>query len=103
MIGDQICHAQPGNIEGGGIVACPIPQAPGIATAEPRRPVICLFPMLGSRRQVGLCRLVTTRTGMGGATSLDIPTANPQHITLVAQDAPEFTSHLRGVAPVAEA
>ena len=103
VIGDQIGHAQTGNIEGSRVIARSIPSTLRIDTIEPRRPVVSLLAVGGVGGEVGLCGLVAPGARMGGAASLDIPAADTQQITLVAQDAPELASNLRVIAPIAEA
>src|SRR5260221_11218868 len=53
-------------------------------------------------RAIGFRWLMTARTRMGRATSLDISATNPQQITLVLEHPPELASDLRVIAPIAE-
>src|SRR5215469_16214028 len=53
-------------------------------------------------RKIGFRWLMTARTRMGGATSLDISATNAQQITLVLEHPPELASDLRVIAPIAE-
>src|SRR5215470_10614390 len=103
MIGDEESQAEPGDIEGGGVIARPIPATRQIPATQPRRPIVGLPAMGRIWGKIRLGRLVASWAGMRRATSLDVTAAEAQQVTLVSEDAPKFTSDRRVVAPIAEA
>src|SRR5215831_5317126 len=94
VIGDQIGHAQTGNIERSRVIARPIPSTLRIGTTEPGGPVVSLLAVGGVRGEVRVRRLVAPGARMGGAASFHIPAADTQQRTLVREHAPQFASDL---------
>src|SRR5258708_36919709 len=103
MRGHEKGHAQPRDVEGGRIVARPVPPAGGVAADEPGRPVLCLLAVGFGRGAIRPGRLVTVGTGMRRAISWHVPAADAQQITFVLENPPQLPSDLRVVAPDAPA
>src|SRR5215467_13969244 len=101
MIGDEESHTEPGNIEGGRVIARPVPPARGVGATEPGGPVVGFFAVEGIGGEIRVGRLVTVRAGMGGATSLHVTAADAQQIAFVPQHTPQLASDLRVVSPIA--
>ena len=89
---------QAGDIQGSRIISGPIPATSRIGAAEPGSPVIDCVAML--RRRVRVGRAATAWADMRGLTGLLPFQTNTRQETLVAQHAPQFSTHLGIIAPI---
>src|ERR1051326_2114655 len=103
MSSKEQSKAEPGDIQAGGVIPRAIPQALGVFTAQPGSPVQGLATVGQGWGGKSASRLVAVRAGVGGATRLHLPGADPQEQTLVAEHAPELPAHGRVIPPVAPA
>src|SRR5258708_39744684 len=97
---NQRC-AQARNIQGSRVISGPIPQTCGIGAAEPGSPVNDGVPI--AWRGVGVGGLATAGADMRGLSRLLPLQAPSSKKTLVAQDSPQGSAHLRIVAPISPA
>ena len=88
---NQSC-AQAGDIDRSRIISGAVPEAVGIGAAKPGSPVIDLVAL--SRRRVRVGRTATARADMRGMAGLLPFEADSREVTFVAQDAPQFPTHL---------
>src|SRR5215469_1938823 len=100
-IGPEKGYSERRNVERRCVVPGPGPSAVRVLATEKGSPVNGLFAVGG--RGIRFGGFMATRTGVRRATWFHLAGADAQQMAFVLQDAPQFASHLRIVAPVAEA
>src|SRR5712691_2247062 len=101
MIGEEKSQAEPGNVEGSGVIARAVPQTPGIATTQPGRPLQRFLAISFGCREIGVCGLATLGAGVRGATRLDLAGSDAKQMAFVLEHAPQLASHGGVVPPIA--